>query len=310
MHDRSSISSNWPTTEFAQFKNWQSLERKNVAHFNFEPQSAWINYGKQRLYFPTTCRRLVARLHEKRVALERFWCAGGAPVKSLRCCLILTLLGLSSSAALADGIPDPNFGLAGGHTTTVLTSPTDPAFIIDYAKGTTTTAACGPPYSGHIACFSADFINDTGQTFTSISFDITAHTVGLHFFCNNAGDPYFDNCNATTDPITGDPVISFFGTTTHPGILPATSCGPPAFEGGPPTAPCAGPTTTIGDSTVNLYDFAVINDVSDAQTAGDFYHAQGSATVPEPPSVLLVLAGGMLLLFIRSQGISVLRACS
>jgi hypothetical protein len=217
--------------------------------------------------------------------------------------MILMLLGLSSSVALADGIPDPGFGLAGGHTTTVLTSPTDPAFAIDYLFGTTTTAVCGPPYSGHAACFSADFINDTGRTFTSISFDITAHTPGLVFSCNNAGDPYFDNCNSTTDPITGDPVITFSGTTTHPGILPATSCT--THLEGPPTTPCSGPSN---DSEVLLYDFAVINDVTDAQTAGDFYHAQGSATLPEPPSVLLVLAGGMLLfLFKRSQGISVLR---
>jgi PEP-CTERM motif len=38
---------------------------------------------------------------------------GGAPVKSLRCCLILILLGLSSSAALANSIPDPGLGVRG-----------------------------------------------------------------------------------------------------------------------------------------------------------------------------------------------------
>jgi hypothetical protein len=231
---------------------------------------------------------------------------GGAPVKSLRCCLILILLGLSSSAALADGIPDPGFGLAGGHTTTVLTSPTDPAFAIDYLFGTTTTGACGTPFNTGTNCFSTNFINDTGRTFTSISFDITTHTPGLVFSCNNTGDPYFDTCNTTTDPITGDPVITFSGTTTHPGILPATSCTT-QIEG-PPTTPCTGPSN---DSEVLLYDFAVINDVSDAQNTGDFYHAQGSATVPEPPSVLLVLAGGMLLFLCkRSQGIFALRLAS
>jgi hypothetical protein len=224
-------------------------------------------------------------------------------VKSLRCCLILILLGLSSSAALADGIPDPGFGLGGGHTTTVLTSPTDPAFAIHYLFGTTATAPCSPPPFTGTNCFSTNFINDTGMTFSSIRFDITAHTAGLVFSCNNTGDPYFDNCNTTTDPITGDPVITFFGNTTHPGILPATSCTP--SEGGP-TTPCTGPSTNEG--TLLLYDFAVINDVSDAQHAGDFYDAKGTATVPEPSSVLLVLAGGMLLfLFKRSQGISILR---
>ncbi len=229
---------------------------------------------------------------------------GGAPVKSLRCCLILILLGLSSSAALADGMPDPGFGLGGGHTTTVLTSPTDPAFAIHYLFGTTVTGACGTPFNTGTACFSTNFINDTGMTFTSISFDITAHTAGLVFSCNNTGDPYFDTCNTTTDPITGDPVITFSGITTHPGILPATSCTT-QIEG-PPTTPCTGPSTNEG--TLLLYDFAVINDVSDAQAIGDFYDAKGTATVPEPSSVLLVLAGGMLLFLCkRSQGISVLR---
>jgi hypothetical protein len=229
---------------------------------------------------------------------------GGALVKILRCLLILIILGLSSSAVLADGIQDPGFGMGGGKHSIILNSPNDPAFMIDYVAGGTTPTAtepCGPPFTDD-TCISStltDFTNNTHQTFTSVSFDITSHTAGLVFSCNNAGDPYFDTCNAT-NPITGDPVITFSGTTTHPGILPADSCT------GTEIITCTGP--TANDGTLLLYDFLVPVDVSDALVAGDAFHARGSATVPEPPSVLLVLAGGMLLfLFKRSQGISALR---
>jgi hypothetical protein len=306
MHDRSSIGSNWPTTEFAQFKNWQSLERKNVAHFNFEPQSAWINYGKQRLYFPTTCRRLVARLHEKRVALERFWCAGGAPVKSLRCCLILILLGLSSSAALADGIPDPGFGLAGGHTTTVLNFPTDPAFTFSYVGGVTPTTDCGNVNSAFIdlgrTCIdpthtNLDFINNSGKTWTSLTLEFTKISPStLAFFAtDNANfiDPYFNNSRSGILG-NGDPFVTFFGIdSTHPGILPATSCT--THIEAPPTTPCTGPSA---DNGTLLYDFEVIADVSDSVLTGN-WTSTGSATVPEPPTVLLALAGGLLLFLLK-----------
>jgi hypothetical protein len=237
---------------------------------------------------------------------------GGAPVKGLRCCLILILLGLSSSAALANSIPDPGFSLGGGGHSIILISPNDPAFKINYVAGTTPTVDCGTSFGtpGHrcIDPFFTDFTNNTHQTFTAISFDITKiNPSSLAFSCDNTVDPYFDNCSSTIDPITGHPVITFSGTTTHPGILPADSCVPRIDL--PPL--CSGPTTTSGDTRILLYDFLVLVDVNDALAVGDTFLATGSATVPEPPSVLLALAGGMLLfLFKRAQGIFAVRLAS
>ena len=62
---------------------------------------------------------------------------GGALVKSLRCYLILILLGLSSSATLANGIPDPALGVKGGTGSTLW--PGSVTFDIN-----ATSASCDP----------------------------------------------------------------------------------------------------------------------------------------------------------------------
>ena len=71
---------------------------------------------------------------------------------------------------------------------------------------------------------------------------------------------------------------------THPGILPATLiCDGDCFYTGP----------TQGNTL--LYDFGILVDVNDALEPGDSFSAQGSATaVPEPKSIVLLLAGTVL----------------
>lgn len=207
-------------------------------------------------------------------------------MKSLRCYLILILLGLSSSAALADGIRDPGFLLGGGHTTIVLHTLNDANFA-----GTFTQSSPG------VAVVNFDFINDTGFTIGAINLDVTdRQTLSFHID-NTPPNPYFrffSPTGATTLSPTDPPLrLSWFGTdATHPGIPSATSfsCDTECF------------------STPPLADFGFTVTVTD-MAPGDRFDFTGSlVAIPEPPAILLVLAGGMLLiLFKRSQGISVLR---
>jgi hypothetical protein len=227
---------------------------------------------------------------------------GGAPVKSLRCCLILILLGLSSTAALANGI-DPKFVPIGGTGSVILHSPNDPAFTFAYVGGVTPTTDCGNVSSAFFdlgqTCIdptftNTEFINDSGQAWTSITLEFTSISPSTLAFSPtdnaNSVDPYFNN---STSGIldNGHPFVTFFGIdATHPGILPTTNNCPD----GPST--CTGP--TANDGTLYLYDFAILSDVSDSVLTGN-WTLTGSATVPEPPTVLLVLVGVLLLFLFK-----------
>jgi len=227
---------------------------------------------------------------------------GGALVKTIRCCLILVILGLSSTAALADGT-DPKVVPIGGTGSIVLTSPNDQAFQYSFIKaGTTGTVDCGPlgGPSGNqcINPANTEFVNFSHQTWISVTlvFPVALHSTGLTFtpFANaDAIDPYFLH-SASGFLDNGDPFVTFFGTdSTHPGIESADSCVP--SEGGPI---CSGPTGTFNDHTIYLFDFSMLTDVTD-MSDGQFFTAQGSATVPEPATGLLALAGGLLLFLFK-----------
>jgi hypothetical protein len=208
---------------------------------------------------------------------------GGMFMRISRWFLGLILLGLLSSGARADSV-DPKFVPIGGCCSVILTSPTDPNFQFSFFQdGTVTTVV------------STAFVNNSGETWNSITLEITQQSLNLLFtpFDNaNATDPYFNNSASGFLP-NGDAFVSFFGTdSTHPGIESA-SCTT-VYE----TTTCTGPTEGEGDSTLRLYEFAILANVSDMST-GQSYAVQGTATVPEPPTVLLALTGGLLLFLFK-----------
>jgi hypothetical protein len=230
---------------------------------------------------------------------------GGAPVRSLRCCLILILLGLSSSVALANGI-DPKFVPIGGTGSVILNSPNDPAFTFSYVGGVTPVTDCGNVSPDFVdlgrTCIdpthtNTEFINHSGQIWTSLTLEFTSISPSTLSFTPtdnaNTVDPYFNNSRSGFLD-NGHPFVTFFGIDSmHPGILPAdpNSCGD-----GPST--CTGPTGTFHNRPIYLFDFAILSDVSDSVLTGN-WTLTGSATVPEPATVLLVLAGGLLLFFFK-----------
>jgi len=85
---------------------------------------------------------------------------GGAPVKAIRWFLILTLIGLSSSAAMADGI-DPALGVRGGGDQTLW--PGTVTFTID-----TDSASCDTTCDFTTPAF---FIDEGTITAFDITFD-------------------------------------------------------------------------------------------------------------------------------------------
>ena len=155
----------------------------------------------------------------------RFVSSWGLPMKFLRCVVIFGLLSLSSYVAMADGVGDPRMTPIGGGNSTVLTSPTDPAFVISYTAGVTPTVGCGT-FDGSLSdntCIdphSTDFINNSGVAWKAIQFDITsvAGDITQSSFSaiqDPAVDPYFLFASTTTNA-AGDTILSFFGTdSTH-----------------------------------------------------------------------------------------------
>jgi hypothetical protein len=220
-------------------------------------------------------------------------------MKFLRYVVVFGLLSLSSYVAMADGVGDPRMTPIGGGNSTVLTSPTDPAFVISYTAGVTPTVGCGT-FDGSLSddtCINphnTDFINNSGVAWKAIQFDIksVAGDITQSSFSaiqDASVDPYFLFASTTTSA-AGDTILSFFGTdSTHPGILPATSCDGDV---------CTGP--FLDDTDIPLFDFGILVDVTDALTTGDSFTAQGTATpVPEPPTLLLLLMGGVIFLILK-----------
>lgn len=216
---------------------------------------------------------------------------------------ILAFVGFSPLTALADGIPDPHFIPIGGTGSTIITQDNLGALQFSFIQGTTATESCNS-VPGSPASFGADtcinhnvteFVNDTGATWTSITFKFPTFSPGSLVFKdatdNAAFDPYF--AHSTSGISDGTPFVTFFGTdATHPGIESATSCG----DG------CVGPSETFNDSTIYLFDFSMLTDIQDILNAGITnaqFDAKGSVTeAPEPPTFLLFVAGLVFLFLV------------
>jgi hypothetical protein len=202
--------------------------------------------------------------------------------------LTLILLGLSSSAALADGI-DPGVKLQGGTDATGLFSPTDPNFAFTVLGSNFTVIGQSEEF---------DFINFTNQVAIGVNLVATLlpGTPTLTYICDPASE-YFLACSVT--PLgPGQTLISFSKPNTGEGgvggIPFATDFGEGSCDG---VHSCS--TSTPGA------DFGVV--VSDI--AGDLVHlgpgegfkVQGTLLVPEPSTIFFVLGGGLLLFLFKRR---------
>ena len=209
-------------------------------------------------------------------------------MKILRWAAFVGLLMLTANMALADSVGDPKFQTIGGGGSTILTNENiGTAFQVNYTAHVTPTVGCGG-LGGTVGntCIVDYFINNTGQAWTGISFLITSVGGSItqdSFSADNTNDPYFTTASLTFNDL-GQAILSFFGTdATHPGILPA--------DPGCNTDSCTGP--YINEVTPG-FDFGILVDVTNALNTGDSFTAQGSAAVPEPKSIVLLLAGAAL----------------
>ena len=206
-------------------------------------------------------------------------------MKITRLLVMVAFLGISCTVALADGT-DPVMKLGGGGHSQVLTTDTF-SFSFTQTK---------PPSSS----FFIDFINNTHTTVTELDLLITG-SAGLVFTCDNSIDPYFTGCGSAIQE-DGKYLITFSGLNgTHLGIPFATRVrcedGEDGFQdedGGPTTC----------SATPILSDFGVTVGVSDMAT-GQSFSVAGTLIAPEPSSLMLVLAGGMLLLLYKRAGFAV-----
>lgn len=199
-------------------------------------------------------------------------------MKILRCCAIVILLGLSSTAALADSVPpDPTAKLGGGGGSAIVLTPSDTTF-----SGTFTQ-----PTGGGVTLAFFDFRNATGFTAGAVNLDVT-DTVPLSFSTDNTGDPYFNTSSPTTPtPLLpgGDLTLSWFGTdATHTGI---------------PSATCSSHSFSSCTSVPSGSDFEFIFTVGDVLPGGSFSFQGTLVPMPEPPAVLLVLVGAVLFPFFK-----------
>ena len=195
-------------------------------------------------------------------------------------------MGISCSVALADGT-DPVMKLGGGGSSEILTSNT---FSFSFTQ-------TSPPQTS----FFIDFINNTGTRVTTLDLLITG-SAGLVFSCDNTIDPYFTNCGTTLQD-NGKYLMSFFGLdATHLGITFATKIvcgdGEEGFEddedGGENTC----------TATPILSDFGITVAVGD-MAPGQSFSVAGTLVAPEPSSVVLLLAGGLLFLLYKRSGFAI-----
>jgi hypothetical protein len=201
-------------------------------------------------------------------------------VKIARLLVLIALLAMSCSVVLADGT-DPVMKLGPGGHSQVLTTNT---FSFSFAQTT-------PPQTSIFF----DFINDTGTKMTAMDLLITGST-GLVFSCDNTIDPYFTHCGTSLQE-NGQYLIDFFGLdATHKGIPFAKKVvcedGEEEFvdEG---SASCK--------AFPPLSDFGITVGVTD-MAPGQNFSVAGTLIAPEPSSLVLLLAGGLLFLLCRRTG--------
>lgn len=206
-------------------------------------------------------------------------------MKISRLLVVVAFLGIFSSVALADGT-DPVMKLGGGGTSEVLTTD---SFSFSFTQ-------TNPPQSS----FFIDFINNTGQNVIALDLLITGST-GLVFSCDNSIDPYFTGCSTTLQD-NGQYLMVFSGLNeTHLGIPFATKVvcedGEDGFEdedGGASTC----------SATPILSDFGITVGVTD-MAPGQSFSVAGTMIAPEPSSLIMVLAGGLLFLLVRRTGFAI-----
>jgi hypothetical protein len=176
---------------------------------------------------------------------------GGALVKTIRCCLILILLGLSSTAALANSIPDPILGVKGGTGSTLW--PGSVTFTIDFS---TTGADC--------------------------SAESTCNFISPAFFINTGTITNFDFSFVT-------PQIPPF-TALADSVFPTITTVVPTLEAilsGGTISPC--PETCPANTTNQIFGdfYFVMNGVVNPTVVT----VTSNVPLPEPGTMILVLSG-------------------
>jgi hypothetical protein len=207
-------------------------------------------------------------------------------VKISRWLLALVVLGLGSSAALADGI-DPGIKLQGGAGSTGIFSPNDQNFSFT-AFGDTFAIGGSEQF---------DFINFTNQLATGVNIVATLlpDTPALTFTCDGASE-YFTQCSVTNLG-GGQTLISFFDPNTGQGgfggLPPATDFGEGSCDGAQSCetdTPGADFGVVVTDINGDLHNLA----------PGEGFQAQGTLVeAPEPPTVLFFVAGGLVLFLLK-----------
>jgi hypothetical protein len=218
------------------------------------------------------------------------------PVNISRWFLTLILLGLSSSAVLADGI-DPGVKLQGGSDATGLFSPTDANFNFTVFGNSFTTVGQSEEF---------DFINFTNEVAIGVNLVATLlpGTPTLTYTCGPTSE-YFTECSVT--PLgSGQTLIRYFDPNTGEGGL-----GGIPFATDFTDSSCDGP-QSCSTSTTGADFGVVVTDINGDLVnlgQGQGFQVQGTLLVPEPSSIFLVLGGGVLLfLFKRSQEVSLLQS--
>jgi hypothetical protein len=214
---------------------------------------------------------------------------GGCPMKISRWWLVALLLGLMSSAAMADGV-DPQVKLIGGGTSTGLFSLNDPNFSFTVYGGTSPQ--------------NFDFINATGQLVGEVDLlvSLLAQTPALTFTVDPS-NPYFTNATVTTLD-TGQTLIRFFGLNTgelgYGGLPFATDLPSPDSCDG--VHSCF--TNTPGaDFIVQFADNPGTTDLSTLPSTEGFNVVGTLVAAPEPSTMLLVLVGVAMLALLKKPGL-------
>jgi hypothetical protein len=189
----------------------------------------------------------------------------------------LILLGLSSSVALADGA-DPKWSMGGDGGSKIILTANDSTFA-----GTFTQPLIKQTFT------SFDFRNATGFTAGAVNLDVTDNTTLLFSIDPTIVNPYF-SMFSPTGPTTLSPpdhlTLSWFGTDAlHPGIVSA-NCTTHDFSSCIPPIPA-------------FSDFFFEVDVRDMNPGDSFSFTGILFPIPEPSTILLVLAGGVLFPFFK-----------
>jgi hypothetical protein len=208
------------------------------------------------------------------------------PVNTSRWFLTLILLGLSSSAGLADGI-DPGVKLQGGSDATGLFSPNDPNFSF---------TVLGSDFTVEGQTEEFDFINFTNKL--AIGVDLVATllpgTPALTYICDPASE-YFTKCLVT--PLgSGRTLIRFSDPNTGEGGLGGIPFATDFSEGSCDGVHSCSTSTPGADFGVVVAD--IKRDLVDLGP-GQGFKVQGTLLVPEPSTLFLVLGGGMLLVLFK-----------